>query len=570
MKKHNQGFVVPLLIAIIAVLAIGVGVYVYENNKAEFPIPVNNNSAQNSQDNTKTSNLQTVTNTQVTETQNNVSNSPKVGTVNTQISEWKTYTNIKQGITFKYPSNYLSKEQSIIDTVNNIPLELQLVEDANNTHLFNFVCDKNRIIIEVTPQERRTYIPQENYAYVDPQTKTMIDGQPVSVYRTQGGLTTLGCDGKIQLSTKSTWLKKNGMYYIITVAQDDKNLDSVFNNVISTFKFIPISGTNNNVNSIVVPGMQQYTDSTFGFMFWYPNTWAVTQKQVTDPTDNGWFQNGTVVKTLSVADPNNAVLGVTIQEFQSSSMAITELGHTKNLASPVGVDQKYYFDPSVHTWMYEGLTDTPNGLRPAGTITAADVSNNTMGGLHIFAGAKRFGSDSIVPLSATHFLVISTNDVGGYTDQKYLVHTIVATDTSVATPVSINQQTQTVQAEASAYNVKSANLTPAQVFQEVASQFNLVRSNVEYFRIWDQDKVQYNYGLGTNFAYKLGGTWHLVGTGNSQSGQSCSELSSVPAQYNPGCYDTATAKSKYVNVNTDGSSSSMNYPPAQMYSYIGQ
>jgi hypothetical protein len=67
-------------------------------------------------------------------------------------------------------------------------------------------------------------------------------------------------------------------------------------------------------------------------------------------------------------------------------------------------------------------------------------------------GAKRFGTDTIIPLSASHFLVISTDDVGGYTNQKYLVNTIVATDPSVATPVSQAEQIKTIQAEKTAYN----------------------------------------------------------------------------------------------------------------------
>ena len=101
--------------------------------------------------------------------------------------------------------------------------------------------------------------------------------------------------------------------------------------------------------------------------------------------------------------------------------------------------------------MYENLTDASSGNRPALTITAADVSNNTMGGLHIFPGALRFGANSIVPLSASHFLIISTNDSAGNIRQNNLVDTIVATDSSVATPWSAALQTQTIQAEKTAY-----------------------------------------------------------------------------------------------------------------------
>ncbi|HAO64372.1 TPA: hypothetical protein DCQ44_00115 [Candidatus Taylorbacteria bacterium] len=42
MKNSQKGFIAPLLIAIIALLAIGGGVYVYENKKAEAPVVINN------------------------------------------------------------------------------------------------------------------------------------------------------------------------------------------------------------------------------------------------------------------------------------------------------------------------------------------------------------------------------------------------------------------------------------------------------------------------------------------------------------------------------------------------
>ena len=215
----------------------------------------------------------------------------------------------------------------------------------------------------------------------------------------------------------------------------------------SPFTIIP--PVQNQVSNITIPGMQRYTDSNFGFSFWYPSNWAVSEKQDTDPGYE-YYKDGSFLKTISVANPNLPRVGVTIKEFSSPTLSITELGQTKT-ANPVGVDQKYYFDKGLHTWMYENLTDASSGNRPALTITAADVSNNTMGGLHIFPGALRFGANSIVPLSASHFLIISTNDSAGNIRQNNLVDTIVATDSSVATPWSAALQTQTIQAEKTAY-----------------------------------------------------------------------------------------------------------------------
>ncbi len=46
MKNSQKGFVVPLLIAIIVVLVIGGGIYIYENKKVEVPIVVDNTTQQ--------------------------------------------------------------------------------------------------------------------------------------------------------------------------------------------------------------------------------------------------------------------------------------------------------------------------------------------------------------------------------------------------------------------------------------------------------------------------------------------------------------------------------------------
>ncbi|MEI7463402.1 MAG: Ser-Thr-rich GPI-anchored membrane family protein [Candidatus Taylorbacteria bacterium] len=49
MKNSQKGFVVPLLVAIIALLVIGGGVYVYDNKKADVPAVVDNTTQQSNQ-----------------------------------------------------------------------------------------------------------------------------------------------------------------------------------------------------------------------------------------------------------------------------------------------------------------------------------------------------------------------------------------------------------------------------------------------------------------------------------------------------------------------------------------
>ena len=65
------------------------------------------------------------------------------------------------------------------------------------------------------------------------------------------------------------------------------------------------------------------------------------------------------------------------------------------------------------------------------------------------------------------------------------------------------------------------NLTPSQIFQEASLQLGFTRSQLVYFRIFGQDKIQYSLGSGTNFAYSGGQQqWYLVGKGNYIEGYS--------------------------------------------------
>ena len=60
MKNLNKGFIVSLLIAVIALLVIGGGVYVLNNKKAEAPAPVDNIETQQSNQIQQQTNTQTL------------------------------------------------------------------------------------------------------------------------------------------------------------------------------------------------------------------------------------------------------------------------------------------------------------------------------------------------------------------------------------------------------------------------------------------------------------------------------------------------------------------------------
>src|SRR3989344_4348691 len=219
----------------------------------------------------------------------------------------------------------------------------------------------------------------------------------------------------------------------------------------------PVSqpSTNNPTNppttKISVVGMKQYTDSNFGFSFWYPNTWKI---QSTAIKNN--YAGGTVQKTLTIAppsvtiDPTNGMNGdaITMDEFYSPTREITV---ARDFCSPMSgsfvAAHRYYFDTNAHTWMVEVPAYTGQSERDGSTYSVpastkpADVSQNTMGGLHMLGAGC---SGSVIPLSAKNFVVFSfySRNVGSY--YINIAKTITATDPSVATPVSSSEQIQTI------------------------------------------------------------------------------------------------------------------------------
>lgn len=113
-------------------------------------------------------------------------------------------------------------------------------------------------------------------------------------------------------------------------------------------------------------------------------------------------------------------------------------------------------------------------------------------------------------------------------------------------------------------------LTNDQIFQEVATKFNFTRSQVGYFRIWDQDKVQYDLisplgnGSGTFFAYKSGNNWIDVLGG--QGVNDCSVYDNIPEQYRPICTKGTSSTLYYANADR----TSLNYPISTATLYIGE
>jgi hypothetical protein len=206
----------------------------------------------------------------------------------------------------------------------------------------------------------------------------------------------------------------------------------------STSSSTPVPGNSSSSSvKINVAGMRQYIDADFGFSFWYPNDWHVIETKSLPFGDN--IREGNIVKEFSIGQSETEIV---LQEVHSPTLSIIDTGG----AGPFG-PVKYFFNPSIHSWMSAYPQGGDNGESSA--TTTIKTFTNTMGGLHMFPGTSRFDT-TIIPLSAANFVVLS--DGGGFSASKLAV-TIVASDPSVATPVSKTEQIKTIQSEAGAYNI---------------------------------------------------------------------------------------------------------------------
>lgn len=193
-------------------------------------------------------------------------------------------------------------------------------------------------------------------------------------------------------------------------------------------------------NQVTVPVMKQYSDPEVGFSFWYPSNWQVTRNEPSQDSDSNITQ-GNVLATLVIGptdEAGNVDPQISIQEVLGNEAVITDTFGT-------GSNQTYYFNFTTHTWM-----TTPRNYSSEQPSSAADVSNNTMGGLHMLGGSGQYDTAIIIPLSARNFLVV--NKIGRV-EASPLAKTILALDPAVATPVSASLQKQTVNDEAVAYSV---------------------------------------------------------------------------------------------------------------------
>lgn len=233
-------------------------------------------------------------------------------------------------------------------------------------------------------------------------------------------------------------------------------LTSPYANLEQSSSTAPANPTPSSPQTVSISGMSKYTDANFGFSFWYPNNLKVTtsepsQKAQASATDD-YGAETKIVKTVSSPE-------FFIYEVYSPLMSI----YAYSIDDPSGESfyENYFFDTNRYVWMV-AESNIPNGSPDA--TTTADVSKNTMGGLHMLGAYTKGSIKVIIPLSTHNFLVLYSgcNDFMDYTcdsgtngggEDKFnkLVQTIAATDPSVATPVSSAEQIKAIQAEKDAY-----------------------------------------------------------------------------------------------------------------------
>lgn len=111
MKNKESGFIIPLILAIVAIVAVGSGVYVYqENKKVETPISVMGTDIQTSIQTKKTTAPKP---TEVSQ-QNKVNTFTSVSNDSSkELGDWKIYQNSKFKMQIAYPPTFDVKESEI-------------------------------------------------------------------------------------------------------------------------------------------------------------------------------------------------------------------------------------------------------------------------------------------------------------------------------------------------------------------------------------------------------------------------------------------------------------------------
>lgn len=378
--KNTRGFVVPLLLAIIGLLLVGGGIYVYQQQSKNPTIDMNS---------VATTTLQTG-NTNPTSTQTPLPGASQ----NPSMSQ--TYANAQYGFNLDFPK---ASPAQTIGYRSLHPFDTNPIVYSKYWITVN-VSDKASDVANcVVPGKIHNVFDYSEYK-LDATYNKNINGVDFAVSDWDSGdsyernYTTLhgGKCFDIQIITvPSCSLCTSGRP---TLESYKPQLDAMDKSV-QTFKFIDPSSVKTPV--VQVDGMSKYTEPSFGFSFWYPSGWQVTKGRSGSSPDSAPY-------IRVVAPPFSSLAAVDISLTEDLGPATYAYQPTSNTSSMGGLSIKAYQAPSFPDWF---------SISWGSPVKSLDVS----------------GRGNMLPL----------------------LRTILATDPSVATPVSAVQQTAIIQAEKDAY-----------------------------------------------------------------------------------------------------------------------
>jgi hypothetical protein len=225
MKNSQKGFIVPLVIAIIALLAIGGGVYLYKNKKSETPIlPISTDVQTINQPQ-----QQTNTQTPPANTQTNNSN------LQSETLNWKIYSGVN--FSFKYPPAWYMNISSpgSINITNYDP-------SFYETHGSDAPLSKENIAIHISTftnlSADETIESWFNQIGLSDQRNILVDG--VKAIRGKiiyTGMEESGYYQKGESSGDYVLFLVNGKGYQIVYSPFGSKFISTFDKILSTFKF---------------------------------------------------------------------------------------------------------------------------------------------------------------------------------------------------------------------------------------------------------------------------------------------------------------------------------------------
>lgn len=184
-----------------------------------------------------------------------------------------------------------------------------------------------------------------------------------------------------------------------------------------------------------VPGMSTFSNSGFGFSFWYPSNWQV-QKE-TDLSNDFEVQAGQGGSVTAIWRVGKTYPGIAfrIEEIHSPSMTLSGPPYA-NVSSGNASLSTYSYNASTRTWKKDGSTITTSLTTLDGLPVVEVASTNFKGNF-----------EGLIPLSGGDFIVVYDSPTTN-TSAENFIKTISSTDASV----SAAQQTAAIQAEAAAYS----------------------------------------------------------------------------------------------------------------------